>query len=168
MKSLSLITCLEALLSDGRQLIADVLLLCLGVKSNSAIAQTAGLEINRGIVVDEQMRTSADDIYCVADAADLPGAVGSLWGVASEQGKVAAIAILGGEKRYAADSLPPVQLKVNGIDLKSFGTLGIDPYCRSYAFGDSSKHNWKHMSLKKGLLKGGVFVNAPLGAMAAI
>jgi len=64
--------------------------------------------------------------------------------------------------------MPPVQLKVKGIDLKSFGSFEEGDDIESLIDGDPAKHNWKHLRVRNGELVGGVFVNAPLGAMAAI
>ena len=159
---------LEVLLDDGRVLVTDIVLLCIGVRSNTALAKSAGLETGRGVIVDENMRTSDADIYCVGDAAELPGAIGGLWPVGSEQGKVAAASILDGDQVYQAQSLPPVQLKLSGIDLKSFGSFEEEPGTQSLTDGDPAKHTWKHLCVRDGKLVGGVFVNAPLAAMAAM
>ncbi len=142
------------------------MLLCVGVRAETGLARSAGLEIGRGVVVDAQMRTSNPDIYCVGDAAELPGALGGLWSIGSEQGKIAAGAILGGDARYAAQALPPVQLKVGGIDLKSFGSFDVE--AESLTEGDVNRHVWKHLRIRDGRLVGGVFVNAPQAAAAAI
>jgi len=158
----------QVILEDGRVLVADFVLLCIGVRANTELAVSAGLEVNRGVVVDTQMRTSDKDIYCVGDAAELPGALGGLWSVGSEQGKIAADAILDGDRSYQVQALPPVQLKVSGIDLKSFGSFDETQVTESLSEGDVSKHTWKHLCLKNGSLLGGVFVNSPLGAAAAI
>ncbi len=159
---------LEVLLDDGRVLVTDIVLLCIGVRSNTALAKSAGLEVGRGVIVDQNMRTSDTDIYCIGDAAELPGAIGGLWPVGSEQGKVAAASILDGDEVYQTQSLPPVQLKVGGIDLKSFGSFDADDDTQSLTDGDPAKHTWKHLCVRDGKLVGGVFVNAPLAAMAAI
>ena len=159
---------LEVLLDDGRILVSDIVLLCIGVRSNTGLAAAASLDVGRGVIVDAQMRTSDPDIYCVGDAAELPGAIGGLWPVGNEQGKIAAASILGEDRSYAAMALPPVQLKVNGIDLKSFGRFdGVDG-AESLTEGNPAQNRWKHLCVRDGQLLGGVFVNAPLGAMAAI
>jgi len=114
------------------------------------------------------LRTSNADIFCVGDAAELPGSFGGLWAVGSEQGKIAADAILEGNSRYESASLPPVQLKVGGIDLKSFGSFDEDPETTSMTDGNVAKHTWKHLRIKNGCIVAGVFVNSPQGASAAI
>ncbi len=58
--------------------------------------------------------------------------------------------------------------KVSGIDLKSFGSFDEEAGTQSLTDGDPAKHTWKHLCVRDGKLVGGVFVNAPLAAMAAI
>ncbi len=158
----------RVLLKDRKILVADIILLCIGVRADVELAKLAGLEVNRGIIVDEQMRTSDPDIFCVGDAAELPGAMGGLWSVGSDRGKVAADIISGGDSRYHAQNLPAVQLKVSGIDLKSFGSFEDDEDERSIYAGTNASNRWCHVRVKQGQLTGGVFVNSPLAANAAI
>lgn len=158
----------QVLLEDGRVLVTDIVLLCIGVRPNVDLAKSAGLEVNRGVVVDQHMRSSDANIYCVGDAAELPGALGGLWSVGSEQGKIAADAILDGNQSYQMQALPPVQLKVSGIDLKSFGNVESADGVESYTEGDVTKHSWKHLCVENGRPVGGVFVNSPQAAVAAI
>ena len=158
----------QVVLTNGKVLAADLLLFCIGVRADTSLAKEAELEINRGVVVDTSMRTSDEHIYCVGDAAELPGAISGLWSVGNEQGKVAAESLLGNQKDYIIESTPPVQLKVSGIDLKCFGNIEESDGVVVYTGGDVEKHYWKHLLLKEGRPVGGVFVNSPLAANAAI
>lgn len=83
------------LLKDGSIIEADFALVSAGIRSNISLAQEAGLETNRGIIVDERMKTSSDDIYAAGDCAELNGKVGGLWTVAVEQGEIAGSAMTG-------------------------------------------------------------------------
>jgi nitrite reductase (NADH) large subunit len=158
----------RVILTNGEALNADLLLFCIGIRADVALAEAAGLEINRGVRVDTHMRTSDEDIYCVGDAAELPGAISGLWSVGNEQGKVAGASVLGKMKQYEIAAAPPVQLKVSGIDLKCFGQIEDGEGIQSYSGGDVAQHKWKHLSVKDGHVIGGVFVNTPLAANAAI
>lgn len=158
----------QVILTNGEVLSADLLLLCVGIRANTELAKTAGLDINRGVIVDQQMRTSNPDIYCVGDAAELPNAISGLWSVGSEQGKIAAAALLGNDARYQAEAVTPIQLKLSGIDLKGFGDVTEDNETESYTGGDVSEHCWKHVSVKNHRIAGGVFVNQPFTANAVI
>jgi len=62
-------------LSDGRVLEADVVLSAIGLRPRTELAKAAGLSVNRGLVVDRHLKTSADDIYALGDCAEVDGLV---------------------------------------------------------------------------------------------
>lgn len=158
----------KIILSNGNIMATDILVICTGIRANTQLANECGLQINRGIIVDEYMRTSDENIYCVGDAAELPGTITGLWAVGNEQGKIAAAHITGEGNSYKNTAIPPVQLKVPGIDLKSFGTFDENGNAESYTNGDIDKYCWKHILIDDGKITAGVFVNAPQAAGAAI
>jgi rubredoxin-NAD+ reductase len=61
------------LLSDGSTLAADLVLSAIGLKPRTSIAQAAGLAVNRGVVVDRLLATSAAHVYAVGDCAEVEG-----------------------------------------------------------------------------------------------
>lgn len=99
---------LEVETKSGTAYPADVVILALGVRPDTALAKTAGLAIGDrgGIAVDEQMRTSDPDIYAVGDAVEVRDVVTStqtllaLAGPANRQGRIAADAIAGRASRF--------------------------------------------------------------------
>ncbi|TSA18624.1 MAG: FAD-dependent oxidoreductase, partial [Betaproteobacteria bacterium] len=60
-------------LSDGTAVEADVVLSAVGLKPCTQLAQCAGLEINRGIVTDRMLQTSAVNVYALGDCAEIDG-----------------------------------------------------------------------------------------------
>lgn len=64
---------LLATLSNGRQLSADVVVSAVGLRPNSKLARQAGLQVNRGILVDSCLQTSAENIYALGDCAEING-----------------------------------------------------------------------------------------------
>ncbi|HMC16327.1 MAG TPA: FAD-dependent oxidoreductase, partial [Albitalea sp.] len=60
-------------LSDGSTLAADLVLSAIGLKPRTALAQAAGLAVNRGIVTDRWLRTSAPHVHAVGDCAEVVG-----------------------------------------------------------------------------------------------
>jgi NADPH-dependent 2,4-dienoyl-CoA reductase/sulfur reductase-like enzyme/rhodanese-related sulfurtransferase len=99
---------LEVLTKAGKSHPADIVILALGVRPDTALAKTAGLEIGQrgGIRVDEQMRTSNPDILAVGDAVEVRDFVTGEWslialaGPANRQGRIAADVIGGRQSRY--------------------------------------------------------------------
>jgi rubredoxin-NAD+ reductase len=62
-------------LSDGNSVQADIVLSAVGLRPRVALAKDAGLQVNRGIVVDRHLRTSNDDIFALGDCAEVEGYV---------------------------------------------------------------------------------------------
>jgi NADPH-dependent 2,4-dienoyl-CoA reductase/sulfur reductase-like enzyme len=99
---------LEVLTKSGKVHAADIVILALGVRPDTALAKTAGLEISErgGIRVDEQMRTSNPDIFAVGDAIEVRDFVTGEWslialaGPANRQGRIAADVIAGRQSRF--------------------------------------------------------------------
>jgi NADPH-dependent 2,4-dienoyl-CoA reductase/sulfur reductase-like enzyme/rhodanese-related sulfurtransferase len=93
---------------SGKTYPADVVILAIGVRPDTALAKTAGLTIGErgGIRVDDQMRTSDPDIFAVGDAVEVKDFGTGQWslvalaGPANRQGRIAADVIAGRESRY--------------------------------------------------------------------
>jgi NADPH-dependent 2,4-dienoyl-CoA reductase/sulfur reductase-like enzyme/rhodanese-related sulfurtransferase len=99
---------LEVLTESGKAHPADVVILAIGVRPETALAKAAGLEIGQrgGIRVDDHMRTSDPDILAVGDAVEVKDYVTGQWtliplaGPANRQGRIAADVIAGRDSRY--------------------------------------------------------------------
>jgi nitrite reductase (NADH) large subunit len=112
------------LLEGGEVLAADMIIISAGVRSNLEMADALGLEYNKGIKVDEYMRTTRADIYSAGDVMEFKETVYGIWPAAMEQGKIAGINMSGGNIIYKGTTMANT-LKVAGIDLASAGD--IDP-----------------------------------------
>jgi len=64
-----------ATLASGETIEADVVLSAIGVRPRTALAQEAGIEVNRGIVTDRSLATSADNVFALGDCAEIDGHV---------------------------------------------------------------------------------------------
>ena len=99
---------LEVLTSSGKIHPADIVILAIGVRPETALAKMAGIEIGQrgGIRVDEHMRTSDPDIFAVGDAVEVKDYVTGQWslvalaGPANRQGRIAADVIAGRDSRF--------------------------------------------------------------------
>ncbi len=112
---------------DDTELPADLVLVTTGVVSDTKLAKEAGLKVNKGVVVDEHMRTSVPDIFAAGDNSECNGKLYGLWMPAKTQGTVAGHNAAGKDDVFP--ELPPsAKLKVLGIDLFSVGQIApVDP-----------------------------------------
>lgn len=110
-------------LKDGRTIEGDLVIISAGTRSNSSLAKEAGLKVNKGVVVDETLRTSDPDIFAVGDVAEFNGQVWAMIPPALDQARVAAHQILGRDGPVYRGTVPSNTLKVVGIDLTSIGVV---------------------------------------------
>jgi assimilatory nitrate reductase electron transfer subunit len=112
----------EAVLADGRRLDADLLVVACGVRPCTGLAEAAGLGVDRGIVVDDRLRTTDRNIYAIGDCAQHAGTVGGLVAPAWEQARVVADVVTGDRPLARYTPRPAVtRLKASGIDLAAMG-----------------------------------------------
>jgi len=109
-------------LENGEFIAADMVIISAGVTPKLHLTKELGLDCNRGIKVDKQMRTSHPDIYAAGDIVEFEGRTYGIWPAAMEQGKIAGTNISGGNATYEGTILSSI-LKVAGIDLASAGEI---------------------------------------------
>ncbi len=109
-------------LADGTRLTADLFVVACGTRPEAGLARAAGLAVERGVVVDDQLRTSDPRIFAIGDCAQHAGVVGGLVAPAWEQARVVADLITTAAPHTRYRPTPPVtRLKATGIDLAAMG-----------------------------------------------
>ena len=113
-------------LATGEVIPADLVVVSCGVRANTALAQEAGIQVDRAIVVDERMETNLPGVYACGDCAQFQGVNFALWPEAQEQGRVAGACATGDLISYS--QISPI-LSFHGMDteLFSLGDPGKDP-----------------------------------------
>jgi nitrite reductase (NADH) large subunit len=112
-------------LKSGDLIDADAVVFAAGVRPDLGLVQGAGIETDRGIVVDERMETSLAGVFAAGDVAQYDGINFCIWPEAVDQGRVAGINMAGGEADYRTIA-PSNRLKVAGIALASAGEIDPD------------------------------------------
>ena len=115
--------CVRAVeLDDGRRIDCNLLVMAVGVRPSVALAKDAGLKTGRGILVDDTLSTSVEDIYALGECAEHRGQCYGLIEPAYEQAKALAHHLAGLSSSYQG-SLSAASLKVSGIPVFSIGTF---------------------------------------------
>jgi nitrite reductase (NADH) large subunit len=109
-------------LKDGRSIKTDFVILSTGVRANTQVLASSGINIGRAIAVDGHMKTNAEGIYAAGDIAEYNGKNFSIWPIAVAQGKIAGNNAAGGTKEYI-DINPYTSLKIKGIAMFSIGDV---------------------------------------------
>ena len=104
----------------GEGLDAETVIIAAGSQPDTAPAQEAGLAVNRGIIADDLLRSSAPRIFVAGDAAEHRGTTYGMIPATFEQSRTAAYNMLGLEKPYAG-TVAANTLKVAGLSVASFG-----------------------------------------------
>ncbi len=112
-------------LEDGETLPAQMVVISAGVRPNLELADSFGLDKDKGIKVDDTMNTSVRDIFAAGDVAEHRGIPYGIWPAALEQGKIAGVNMAGGSGRYDGTTMANT-LKVVGVDLASAGDIDAD------------------------------------------
>ena len=143
-------------LKDGTVLPADLVVMAVGIKPNVQLGQEIGLETKRGVVVDDQMRTSDPSVFavgeCVEHRGQTYGLVAPLWDMA----RVCADAITGVADSAYVGSVTGTRLKVTGIDMYSAGDFAGGPGTEDVIFRDPARGVYRRLVLKHDVLIGAV------------
>jgi nitrite reductase (NADH) large subunit len=140
---------------DGRELPADLLVMAVGIRPNTTLAESMGLHCNRGIVVNDTLQTTTDPrIYAVGECAAHRGIAYGLVAPLFEQGKVCATHLAQfGIGRYSG-STTSTKLKVTGIDLFSAGNFTGGEGCEEIVLNDPWGGVYKKLVIKDDKLVG--------------
>jgi len=123
------------LLDGGELLSAEMVIISAGVRPALELAKALGLDHDKGVKVDEQMRTNQPGIYAAGDAAEFKGIPYGIWTAATEQGQIAGTNMAGGNALYKGTVMANT-LKVVGIDLASAGNIDAENKLESKVLAD--------------------------------
>jgi nitrite reductase (NADH) large subunit len=145
-------------LADGRQIEADAVIFAAGIRPNVALAKEAGLAINRGIVVDDRLQTSVEDIFALGECAEHRGICYGLVEPAYEQARVLARRLAGrGDATYQG-SVVATNLKVSGVSVFSAGDFLSADGSETIVLSDVKRGTYKKLVLAGGYLTGAVLI----------
>lgn len=149
----------------GKTLPADVVGVAIGARPRIELAQAAGLQVDRGVLVDEFFRTSAPDIYAAGDTAQVrdyltgESRVFTSWRNSDEQGEYAGIAMAGGERPYPGGVAANYQLAA-GLPFCAVGVTNPPPDndFEVEVAADVAALTFRKLIRKEGVVRGAVLI----------
>ena len=151
-------SCVEGIeLTDGRRIDADAVIFAAGIRPSIALAKEAGIQVNRGIVVDDVMQTGSPSIFALGECAEHRGICYGLVEPAYEQARVLARHLAGRPANYNG-SVVATNLKVSGVSVFSAGDfMGADG-SEAIVLNDITHGTYKKLVISGGRLTGAVLV----------
>lgn len=143
---------------DGSAIPADLVVMAAGIRPNISVAKAAGIQCNRGILVNDTLQTFDPSIYAVGECAEHRGVAYGLVAPLFEQAKVCAnhLAELG-IGRYSG-SVTSTKLKVTGIDVFSAGDFGASDDKEDVVLHDPGMGIYKRVVIKDNRIVGAVMM----------
>jgi nitrite reductase (NADH) large subunit len=143
----------------GRSIPADLVVVAAGIRPSVELGYKAGLEVKRGIVVNDYMETSHPDIFAVGECVQHNGVCYGLVAPLLEQGKVLAATITGNKGPTYQGTILASKLKIMGVDVFSAGEINdkLDG-SEVIRYEDPSLGIYKKLTLKANKLTGVILV----------
>ncbi len=140
----------SVLLNNGEQIKCDLVAFAIGIQPSIELAAQAGLSCERGILVDQRMRTSTRDIYAAGDVAQVfdpmigKHVLDSLWGPAREQGKIAGQNMAGLAVEYQKPA-PYNVTRLAGLTATIIGTVGAGKVADLAGIVRGDSETWRNI-----------------------
>ncbi|WP_410623077.1 FAD-dependent oxidoreductase [Amycolatopsis sp. cmx-8-4] len=152
-------------LDDGSFVPADLVVVAAGVRAETSLAEDAGLDVDRGIVVDDVLRTSDGRIHALGDCARHPGAPAGLIQPAWEQAEVLADVLTGtnAAARYRGTTAV-IRLKARGVDLAALGETQVeatDDDAEVLTFTDPAGGRYGKLVVRENRVTGAILLGLP-------
>ncbi|MDQ8737187.1 nitrite reductase large subunit NirB [Paenibacillus sp. LHD-38] len=142
--------------TDGSEELADLLVMAVGIKPNMAMAKKSGIEVNRGILVNDFMETNIPNVYSVGECVEHRGISYGLVAPLYEQAAVLAKKLAGLETDGYHGSVVSTKLKVSGVDVFSAGQYLDDVDTRAVRVQDEFGGVYKKVVIRGGKVVGSV------------
>ncbi|MCK1651372.1 NAD(P)/FAD-dependent oxidoreductase [Bradyrhizobium sp. 149] len=151
-------------LADGSRIEADAVIFAAGIRPNVALAKDAGIAVNRGIVVNDEMQTASPDIYALGECAEHRGTCYGLVEPAYEQARVLARHLAGRSAAYHG-SVVSTNLKVSGVSVFSAGDFIGGEGSESLVLSDRRRGTYKKLVIAEGRLTGALLIGDTVDAL---
>jgi nitrite reductase (NADH) large subunit len=140
-------------LKDDTEIPCDIVVMAVGIRPSSVLAKASGFEVNRGIVVNDQLLTNDADVFALGECAEHRGNVYGLVAPLYEMARTIAETLVGQEAAYTG-SVMSTKLKVTGVDLYSGGDFAEAKDREEVVLRDASRGIYKRIVIKENRIIG--------------
>jgi nitrite reductase (NADH) large subunit len=147
------------LLKNGNKYDTDIIFIQAGVRPNIKLAEDAGIEVNKGIIVNKYLETSEDNIYAAGDCIEFNNQTWGIIPACMDQARIVASSVLGKKEKEYKGTTPKNTLKIVGIDLTSVGVHDPEELGGGWEIlkkADRSSNCYQKIVLKDNKLKGAI------------
>lgn len=142
-------------LKSGKSIAADIVLFSVGIRPNKQLAESAGINTDKGIIVNDKMETSLKDIYACGDICEYKGKIYGNWPAAVEMGKIAGANSTGDESHFTSFVSSVIFSSMNS-NLFSCGIFS--PELKNISYSDQSKGEYLKLFFDDDKLAGGILL----------
>ncbi|PES31030.1 NAD(P)/FAD-dependent oxidoreductase [Bacillus thuringiensis] len=139
-------------MNDNSQINCDSIVYSIGVTPNTKLVHDTAIKLNRGIVVDEEMRTNIDSVYAAGDVAEVNNEIEGLWGTALEQGRVAGSNMVSKTAIYKKE-IPTTIFNAFNVSLFSIGVVN-EEQCDTTIVEEDGKEKYTRLFIKDNKIVG--------------
>src|SRR5262249_52323905 len=143
----------------GQEVEAELVVIAAGIRPNAELGRKAGLQVNRGIVVNDYLETSHPDIYAVGECTEHRGQVFGRVAPLMDKGKVLAATIPGNRGTTFQGASTAAKLKIMGVEVFSAGSIDdSEPGVETVRYEDPALGIYKKLLIKDNRLHGVILV----------
>lgn len=149
--------------ADGQMIPVDAVIFAIGIRPNADLARQAALDVGRGVIVDDGLKTSAPGVFAIGECAEHRGVCYGLVEPAYEQGRVLAMRLAGQDASYGG-SVVSTNLKVSGVRVFSAGDYLGDADARRIVCKDPRMGIYRKLVVRDDRLVGAILIGDTNGA----
>ena len=149
-------------IKDGPAFDTGLVIFSTGIRSRVKLARDAGLLVNRGVVVDDFLQTSAEDVFAAGDMAEHNGIVYGIIPATMEQAQAAARNMVQGQSSPYTGTIALNRLKAAGIEIASLGeAVDVNDEVIVTRMKDEKQNIYRRLNVRDGKLIGAVLIGEP-------
>jgi nitrite reductase (NADH) large subunit len=154
-------------LDNGEEFSGGLVLIAAGIRPNIDLAADAGINVNKGVIIDKYLQTSADDVYAAGDVSEFNGRIYGIIPPTVEQAKTASTNMLGKERRVYRGTIHSTTLKIGSISLISMGLVNSEgPQYEEIQKTNRQEGVYKKIVLEQGRIVGAIVLGDRKGVAA--